>query len=89
MGLPSQKRTKSSKKKRASHFALKKPLLGKCPKCQKPIKPHHACQFCGYYKGREVIRIKSSLDKKTKKEKREKPAKEKSSKGKEKGKKEK
>ncbi|MBU1131043.1 50S ribosomal protein L32 [Patescibacteria group bacterium] len=72
MGLPSQKRTKSSKKRRASHFALKKSSLNKCPKCQKPILAHRACRFCGYYKGREVIKIKSSLDKKAKKEKKEK-----------------
>lgn len=67
MGVPTQKRTKASKKRRASHFALKVRQINRCPKCQKPIRPHHACASCGYYKGREVIKIKSKQDKKKKK----------------------
>lgn len=58
MGLPSQKRTKSSKKRRASHFALKAVSLNKCPKCGKPVKSHQACAFCGTYKGRQIITLK-------------------------------
>jgi large subunit ribosomal protein L32 len=69
MGLPSKKRTKSSKKRRAAHFTLKTMNLNQCPKCQKPTRPHHACQFCGFYKGREVIKIKTVLDKKKKEKK--------------------
>jgi large subunit ribosomal protein L32 len=66
MALQTQKRTKSSKKRRAAHFALIKPNLNKCPKCQKPILPHRVCRFCGFYKGREVIKVKSLLDRKKK-----------------------
>ena len=58
MALPTQKRTKSSRKKRASHFSLPKIKLTTCPKCKKPVLPHHACAFCGIYKGREVLKIK-------------------------------
>lgn len=61
MGLPSQKRTKSSKKRRASHFALKTVKANLCPKCQHPIMPHHACRYCGFYKGREIVKIKSKI----------------------------
>ena len=70
MGLQSQKRTKSSKKRRASHFALIKVKLSECSHCKKPIRPHHACANCGYYKGREVIKIETALDKKSKKSKK-------------------
>lgn len=59
MGLPSQKRSKTSKKQRASHFALKPALLAKCAKCGKPVLPHVACEFCGTYKGKQVITIKT------------------------------
>lgn len=58
MGLPSKRRTKTSKKERASHFALKKQQLSKCPSCGRPVLPHHACAKCGSYKGREVVKIK-------------------------------
>ncbi|MFH1192392.1 MAG: 50S ribosomal protein L32 [bacterium] len=64
MALQSQRRTKSSKKRRASHFALKKKQLAKCPKCGKAIKPHCVCGFCGTYKGKEAIKIKSKVKKK-------------------------
>ena len=58
MGLPSKRRTKTSKRDRASHFALDKKDLVKCPKCGKPTLSHRACNFCGTYKGRQVITIK-------------------------------
>lgn len=59
MGVPTQKRTKSSAKRRASHFALKQIVLNKCPKCGKPVLPHRACEFCGTYKGKQVLTIKT------------------------------
>jgi len=59
MGLPSKRRTKTSRKDRASHFALKKTALTKCTKCGKPVLPHRACVVCGTYKGREIIKIKT------------------------------
>lgn len=58
MGLPSKRRTKTSKRDRASHFALEKKALVKCPKCGKASLSHTACGFCGTYKGRQVIVIK-------------------------------
>lgn len=59
MGLPSKRRTKTSKRDRSSHFALKPKQLGSCPKCGKPVLPHRACSICGTYKGKEVIKIKT------------------------------
>lgn len=72
MGLPAKKSTRSAKKSRASHFVLKKVTLVKCPKCKKVILPHHVCQFCGTYSGREVLKIQSKFDKKKKGKKKEK-----------------
>lgn len=59
MGLPSKRRTKTSKKERASHFALKQTPLNSCPKCGKPVMSHRACAKCGTYKGKEVVEIKT------------------------------
>ena len=59
MGLPSKRRTATSKRERASHFALKEKSLSKCPKCGKPVLSHHACAGCGTYKGRQVVEIKT------------------------------
>lgn len=65
MSVPVKKRTRGSKKRRASHFALKKVRTILCPKCKRPKLPHQVCAFCGTYKGREVL--KSKLDKKEEK----------------------
>jgi len=63
MSVPKKRRTRSSVKRRQSHDSLKKPTLTKCPQCTKAIKPHTACSFCGYYKGKEVIKVKSKKSK--------------------------
>lgn len=57
MSVPKKRRTKSSVKRRQSHHALKKQSLASCPQCGKAIKPHLACTFCGYYKGKEVVKM--------------------------------
>lgn len=46
-----------------SHQALKGITLGKCPKCKKPMLPHRACGYCGYYKNREIVKVKTKLAK--------------------------
>lgn len=67
MSVPKKKRTSGSRKKRASHHAISAPNLKKCTKCGEAKLPHHACTKCGNYKGKEVLKIKSALDKKKKK----------------------
>ncbi len=57
MGLPGHRRTSSDKRKRAAHFALTPAALTTCTQCKKPALPHHACLFCGTYKGRKIIAI--------------------------------
>ncbi len=58
MGLPGKRLSRSSKRRRASHFALVKKTLTPCKDCKKAIMPHLACPFCGKYKGRQIIKIK-------------------------------
>lgn len=55
MALPGHRRTSSDKRRRSAHFALKKANLGVCAKCQKPVRPHHACANCGHYRGRQAM----------------------------------
>lgn len=72
MSVPKKKRTLSSAKRRRSHHALKKQNLATCPKCKKPIAQHRACAFCGFYKGKEVIKVGNKKDKKVKEKKEKK-----------------
>lgn len=69
MGLPGQKRGKTSKRMRAAHFALRRVKLIKCSKCNKPVLPHHVCLNCGTYRGRNVLHLEAKLTKKQQKEK--------------------
>jgi len=62
MPVPAKRRPSSSKRRRASHFALKKTKTVLCQKCKRPKLPHVVCAFCGTYKDKEVL--KSKLDKK-------------------------
>jgi large subunit ribosomal protein L32 len=59
MGLPGHRRTRSHKKRRASHFALKKLNFSLCSKCKRPVLPHHVCSFCGTYAGQEVLKMET------------------------------
>lgn len=65
MGLPGKRRTTSSGRRRAAHFALTKPSIMSCQKCGKPKKPHYACRFCGYYRGTEVVNTLHRATKRT------------------------
>lgn len=56
MALQTQKRTKGSARRRASHFALKPKSTTKCSNCGETLMPHRACAKCGYYKGEKKIK---------------------------------
>ena len=60
MALPKRKISKSRRDKKRTHWKLDTPSLGKCPNCEQPKLPHHACPNCGYYKDRLVFIPKES-----------------------------
>ena len=55
MAVPFRKVSKTSKRTRRAHDALKAPTTTTCPNCGEVIKPHRVCDKCGYYKGKDVI----------------------------------
>jgi len=61
MAVP-KRRTSASKRdmRRASAWRnrLKSPNLIECPRCHSLTLPHRVCPECGYYKGRQVIKVK-------------------------------
>lgn len=65
MALPKRKHSKSRRDKSRTHWKLALPSLSRCPQCARPVRPHHACPHCGYYRGRQVILVKAR-EKKTK-----------------------
>lgn len=64
MANPKKRKTHSKSRMGRAHQALKKMTLKKCPKCGEFRKPHTACQFCGTYKGKAVVKPKTKATKK-------------------------
>jgi len=61
--LPKRKTAKARKGERRSHLALTPQALMNCPQCNSPKLPHHVCNTCGSYAGREAVEIKASKKK--------------------------
>ena len=55
--LPKRKISKGRRDRRRAHDALSPSNMVSCSNCGHMRRPHHVCQNCGYYKGREVISI--------------------------------
>jgi len=54
MPNPKRRHSKTRGRKRRTHDALRVMNAGYCPQCGEPKAPHVVCQYCGYYKGRQV-----------------------------------
>ena len=57
MGVPKRKVSKSRRDKRRTHDRLVIPARSICPQCQEVTLPHHVCPACGFYKGKEVLKL--------------------------------
>ncbi len=57
MGLPSKRRTRTSRDDRRSHHALKAVSANTCPSCGATVRPHYACTACGKYQGKTIINV--------------------------------
>ncbi|MEM7043938.1 MAG: 50S ribosomal protein L32 [Pseudomonadota bacterium] len=55
MAVPRKKVSRSKRDQRRAHDKLASVNLVECSNCGELKLPHHVCQACGYYNGREVI----------------------------------
>lgn len=62
MAVPKKKTSQSRKGMRRSHHALVAVNSGECPNCGTRKLPHHLCQSCGHYKGRQVTYTPEIVD---------------------------
>ncbi|HHY98875.1 MAG TPA: 50S ribosomal protein L32 [Firmicutes bacterium] len=58
MANPKGRFGKSRTRKRRANWKMEAPRLAECPKCHSPKLPHRVCPECGFYNGREVIKVK-------------------------------
>lgn len=60
MAVPKRKTSHARKNKRRSTvWKLQAPALVKCPNCGEYKAPHRVCDACGFYNGREVIKVEA------------------------------
>lgn len=57
MAVPFRRTSKTKKAMRRTHLKKDAPALTTCSKCGNTLKPHRACTKCGYYAGKEVIKV--------------------------------
>ena len=43
--------------RRAQAFKLSLPGIVECPRCHEMKRAHRVCTSCGYYSGREVVKV--------------------------------
>ncbi|MBI3951270.1 MAG: 50S ribosomal protein L32 [Acidobacteria bacterium] len=58
MPNPKRRHSRARRGRRRAHDGLGAPNTTLCTNCREPIPPHRVCPKCGYYKGRQVIKIK-------------------------------
>jgi len=60
MAVPKRKHSQARKNKRRSNvWKLSAPAFSKCTQCGELKTPHRVCGSCGYYNGREVIKMEA------------------------------
>jgi len=57
MAVPKRKTSPSKRGMRRSHDSLKVEAFQECSNCGELKRPHHMCNACGHYNGREVIAV--------------------------------
>ena len=56
--LPFRRISKTAKRQRRTHLKKSAPTTGVCSNCGAVVAPHRACTKCGFYKGKEAIKVK-------------------------------
>lgn len=57
MAVPKRKVSRQRRDKRRTHYKLTAPELVECNHCHSLKLPHRVCKECGYYNGKEVVKV--------------------------------
>ena len=58
--LPKRKISKGRRDRRRAHDAIGTLNLSTCSNCSKKTLPHRVCPHCGYFRGRQVLKIEDN-----------------------------
>jgi large subunit ribosomal protein L32 len=57
---PKKRHSRARQGKRRASISLTPTRAVVCPNCGAPQIAHHVCETCGFYKGKQVIKVKQS-----------------------------
>lgn len=57
MAEPKKRLTSTRSGNRRSHILSRKLSLSNCPKCQAATLPHQVCTNCGYFRGKDILKL--------------------------------
>ena len=57
MAVPKGKVSKARRNSRRANWKLELPGIVECPQCHEKKLSHRVCKNCGYYNGRQVLKI--------------------------------
>jgi large subunit ribosomal protein L32 len=57
MANPKRKWSKARTGRARSNWKLSVPSLVDCPKCHAKMMPHKVCKTCGFYDGKEIVKM--------------------------------
>jgi len=60
MAVPKRRTSKRKKRARNTHKKAPAVVLQLCPRCSAPKRPHHVCEECGYYAGKQRVAAKEA-----------------------------
>ena len=55
--VPARRVSKTAKRARRTHLKKDAPTVTTCKNCGAPLAPHRACSKCGFYKGKEAVKV--------------------------------
>ena len=57
MAVPARRTSKMRKRNSRGHIKLATPNLAPCPNCGELRVSHRVCPSCGYYNGKQVVKV--------------------------------
>ena len=61
---PKGKISRARRNSRRANWKIAAPNITACPRCQKMKMNHRVCKHCGYYDGRDVLKLEADRNKK-------------------------
>ncbi len=57
MAVPNGKTSKARRNSRRANWKLALPGITECPQCHEMKLTHRVCKHCGYYNGKQVLKV--------------------------------